>query len=147
MRSGGSKCISAVVNLAGTSREGVDPLMLHPCDDDSDGLAKPDAMPEEPTASSRRHLSRSPDECQPYRPLEVCRTSLLSVYGKVYSWHSFLGHMISRQVERDKPAHPRLAPSPAMKATPFPPAYVVRPSAPSSVSSSSARLSCSLGTR
>jgi hypothetical protein len=50
---------------------------------------KPPAMPEEPTASSRRHLSRSLDLCQLYRPLEACRTSLLSVYGKVYPWHSF----------------------------------------------------------
>jgi hypothetical protein len=70
----------------------------------------------------------------------------LSMYGKVYSWHSFLGQVLSRRVEGNRSADPHLAFSPAMKATPFPSAYVVRPSAPSSVSSS-ARLSCSLGTR
>jgi hypothetical protein len=33
--------------------------------------------------------------------------------------------MISRRVERDRSTGPRLASSPAMKATPFPSAYVV----------------------
>jgi hypothetical protein len=70
----------------------------------------------------------------------------LSMYGKVYSWHSFLGHVLSRRVEGDSSADPHPAFSPAMKAIPFPSAYVVRASAPSSVSSS-ARLSCSLGAR
>ena len=46
----------------------------------------------------------------------------LSMYGKVYSWHSFLGHVLSWRVEGDR-SHP--APSPAMKAIFFPSAYVV----------------------
>jgi hypothetical protein len=44
-----------------------------------------------------------------------------------------MGHVISRRVERDSSADPRSTPSPAMKATPFLSAYVVGPSAPSSV--------------